>query len=266
MPELVEVKMTSEFVARHGSKNFVRMEKSPVSKVKTDLSGLPSSFNLLSESRGKEMVIDVKNDSFSKRMKVTLGMSGTWLYYDPSDEATQKYHRHTHLRVFDENGWILGLYDTRRFAKWSWRDFDLLGRSPCPFSDFDNFQQNVVDNYESHRDFERPLSEVVMNQRWFNGVGNYLRAEILYRLDKNPFAVARSLDMESVKRLTLLVNDCVSTVYKLGGGQLKDWKSPTGENPASFREWVKCYGKLGSVLDSTGRTFWFDNKWKNETD
>jgi hypothetical protein len=48
----------------------------------------------------------------------------------------------------------------------------------------------------------------------------------------------------------------------LGGGQLKDWKSPTGENPNNFKDWMKCYGKLSSKIDGTGRKFWFHPKYE----
>lgn len=260
MPELAEVKLVSEFVTKHGVRKFLRAEKSPVSKVTTDLT-IGSPFNLKSTSRGKEMVIDVvaTDASFSKRLKIALGMSGTWIYYDPSDPKTEKFHKHTHLRFVDENECILGLHDTRRFAKWSWRDFD-PNRGHCPLTDHENFRSEILANWQTNSDFKKPLSETVMNQRWFNGVGNYLRAEILHRLDLNPFSNLNELTEDDVKRLTDLTQECVSTAYQLGGGQLKDWKNPSGESPASFREWIKCYGKLEHVLDGTGRTFWFDKK------
>lgn len=40
--------------------------------------------------------------------------------------------------------------------------------------------------------FGKPIMEVLMNQQYFNGIGNYLRAEILFRIgDLNPFISAR---------------------------------------------------------------------------
>lgn len=266
MPEIAELKLTSEFVAKHGNKTFVKIEKSPVSKVKTDLAEMTyQSFSLASLSRGKEMVIDFINheDAEKKRMKVTLGMSGTWIYYDPSNLENEKYHKHTHLRITDENGFILGLYDIRRFAKWSWNDFDFRGRGPCPLSETEDFVHNLVKNWQTHKDFKKHrLAEIMMSQKWFSGVGNYLRAEILHRMDVNPFMTASELNIEEVKELCSLVIGCAVMAYKLGGGQLRDWKNPTGEDATSFKEWMKCYGKLESVTDKNGRTFWFDPKWK----
>jgi hypothetical protein len=35
--------------------------------------------------------------------------------------------------------------------------------------------------------FSRPVCEVLLNQQYFNGIGNYLRAEILFRAGIPPF-------------------------------------------------------------------------------
>jgi len=277
MPEISEVRLTSEFVNKFRSKIFIKLEKSQASKVKTDLSEMKfENFLVSSASRGKEMLLIFADSNFwktwkteppkeemFKRMKVTLGMSGAWIYYDPSDKKYEKYHKHVHLKLVDEKGFILGLYDVRRFAKWSWNDFDTK-RSPCIFREELKFSDNLRDNWYTHKDFEKQtLSEIMMNQRWFNGVGNYLRAEILYRLNRNPFMKASDLKKEDLESLIALTISCCNQSYKLGGGQLKDWKNPNGEDPSSFDEWMKCYGKLEKTLDATGRTFWYDKKWKS---
>lgn len=43
------------------------------------------------------------------------------------------------------------------------------------------FRENVLFNL-SDKAFDRPICEALLNQKYFNGIGNYLRAEILYRL------------------------------------------------------------------------------------
>lgn len=269
MPEIAEVKLTSEFIDSYRDHEFVKLEKSKVSKVKTDLSGMPENFIVRSKSRGKELtIVFVDNtvpfqDATYRRMKVTLGMSGAWVYFDPTETANEKWLKHTHLKITDTKGWILGLYDVRRFAKWSWNDFDSR-RGPCPITEQLLFSDNLRANWKKHKDFKKhKLSEILMSQKWFNGVGNYLRAEILYRLNRNPFMIASELKEEDLNNLIALTTGCSEVAYKLGGGQLKDWKSPTGEDPSTFKEWMKCYGKLEKVTDGTGRTFWFDPKWKD---
>ena len=58
-------------------------------------------------------------------------------------------------------------------------------RGPCPMFDYDNFRQNIIDNLDEPAFKNKPICEVMLNQKYFNGIGNYLRAEILYRLNKS---------------------------------------------------------------------------------
>lgn len=55
-----------------------------------------------------------------------------------------------------------------------------LGRGPDPMEEYSSFRSNIDNNLDS-RVFDKPICEVMLNQKYFNGVGNYLRAEILYR-------------------------------------------------------------------------------------
>ncbi|XP_063452876.1 endonuclease 8-like 1 isoform X13 [Pan paniscus] len=53
-------------------------------------------------------------------------------------------------------------------------------------------RENVLRNL-ADKAFDRPICEALLDQRFFNGIGNYLRAEILYRLKIPPFEKARSV-------------------------------------------------------------------------
>lgn len=46
-------------------------------------------------------------------------------------------------------------------------------------------RENVLRNL-ADKAFNRPICEALLNQRFFNGIGNYLRAEILFRLAGGP--------------------------------------------------------------------------------
>merc|ERR1712212_785471 len=58
--------------------------------------------------------------------------------------------------------------------------------------DYKSFRANVL-THLSDRAFDRPICEVLLNQKYFNGIGNYLRAEILFRLNIPPFVQAREV-------------------------------------------------------------------------
>ena len=57
-------------------------------------------------------------------------------------------------------------------------------------SRYTEFRKNVLDNLDK-TEFDKAICEAMLNQKYFNGVGNYLRAEVLYRAGVAPFAKAR---------------------------------------------------------------------------
>ena len=46
--------------------------------------------------------------------------------------------------------------------------------------EYKEFRSNILDSLED-KIFDKPLCEVMHNQKYFNGIGNYLRAEIIFR-------------------------------------------------------------------------------------
>lgn len=58
------------------------------------------------------------------------------------------------------------------------------------FFRYTDFRSNVVDNLDKP-DFDKAICETMLNQKYFNGVGNYLRAEVLHRAGVPPFLKAR---------------------------------------------------------------------------
>ncbi|KAK2103406.1 hypothetical protein P7K49_017262 [Saguinus oedipus] len=150
----------------------------------------------------------------------------------------------------------------------------------CPSRE--NVLRNLLD-----KAFDWPLCEALLDQRFFNGIGNYLRVEILYRsasrhghgdrLKIPPFEKAWSL-LEALQQprpspeLTLsqkikaklqnpdLLELCHSVpkeVVQLGG---KGYRSESREEDfAPFCTWLPCYGMPGmsSLQDRNGRTICF---------
>jgi endonuclease VIII-like 1 len=253
MPELAEVRLTADYVNRMvEKKTFFEVRKNPSHKGK--LFEHPESFKISAVSRGKEFKLLLEHSGGTEHLLMTMGMSGYFKLTPTGEEI-----KHSHLMFDAEDGTTLSFVDVRRFGKWSFNDWN-KDRGPDPVNDKNGFIDYVMSNINKPA-FSKPLHEVLMNQRYFNGIGNYLRAEILYRLDVNPFQNASELKETEITKLLQLCNQCVSEAYILGGGQLKDWKNPNGTDPSSFKEWMKCYGKMSSKEDKNGRNFWFDPKW-----
>lgn len=265
MPELAEVKIMSEYINQVSEgKKFVNVRKSDVSKVKTDLKGTWSlGFYIHSQSRGKELKIDIcwKPECFKthlggdRTLLCNMGMSGNWSFTE-----TDKTPKHAHLMFDTEDGWTLSLVDVRRFARWKWTEGWSNNRGPDPLEDWAAFVGKIIENIDS-KQFKKPMYEVLMDQEYFNGIGNYLRAEILYRIDVNPFLPAKEYLIKAPS-LFYHCHNVPREAYTIGGGQLKEWTNPFKEDKKTFAEWLKCYGKKGmsNIIDKKGRKFWYNHE------
>lgn len=273
MPECSEVRLMSDFINFVSSKEiaFEKIEKSEVSKISTDLEIFDGGvFSIESNSRGKELMIIFSiiggntNMIKEKRLLINLGMSGTFAYLDKNSVNLVKILKHSHLRILTARGNYLVLHDVRRFAKWRWVDDWSNGRGPCPLSEYQKFSNNIYNNINSNA-FNANLHELLMNQSYFNGVGNYLRSEILFRLNINPFIKANELSYDQWQELILLCHSCISDAYTLQGGKVTNYLSNTPEK--SMATWMKCYGnkKMLTIIDKNKRKFWYNPIWEEES-
>jgi endonuclease VIII-like 1 len=261
MPELAEVKLTADYVNRMVTeKTFFEVRKNPSHKGK--LFDHPESFKISAVSRGKEFKLLLEHSGGTEHLLMTMGMSGYFKVTPTGEEI-----KHSHLMFDAEDGTTLSFVDVRRFGKWSFNDWN-KDRGPDPVQEYNVFVNHIMTNLLK-RDFDKPLHEVLMNQKYFNGIGNYLRAEIVYRLDINPFQPARDVILSpKVKELFELCRDIPNQAYLLGGGNLYTWETPQElemhTSIGSWADWMKCYGnkEMCSEMDNIGRRFWFDPKWK----
>ncbi|KAG8440357.1 hypothetical protein GDO86_006200 [Hymenochirus boettgeri] len=198
MPEGPELHLASLFVNKvcNGLVFTGAVEKSTVSK-NTDVPFSCPEYTISALSRGKEVKLiltPVDDGSEGIHIIFRFGMSGCFKF-TPEDQIP----KHAHLRFYtkDTPQWILCFVDPRRFGTWvvngSWQP----ERGPCVMQEYEKFRDNVLNNL-SDKAFDKPICEVMLNQKYFNGIGNYLRAEILFRLQIPPFMPARTV-LEALK-------------------------------------------------------------------
>jgi len=263
MPELAELKLTAEYINKMAEgKVFHGVAKNPEHKGEEITIDFP--FVIEAHSRGKELMLTISTapefvtDQVEvKHLMMGMGMAGHFKWLEPG-----VFEKHAHL-VFKSESGALAFVDVRRFGKWKW-GFWNKDRGPDPISQYDEFVKNVIDNLHK-KDFDKPICEVLMNQRWFNGIGNYLRAEILFRADINPFISGREA-LTECPDIFKLCKSVSEIAYELGGGELKDWKNPFETYEQITKDWndfMLCYANknMANVMDSNGRRFWYDPIW-----
>lgn len=254
MPELAELRLTADYVniAARG-RAFRSIGKNPEHKGEA-LPQQDAEFTISAQSRGKELMLFLKTSKSETRLLMTMGMAGHFAWVGKNEQLP----KHTHLWFSGDSG-SLCFVDVRRFGKWKIASGWSSNRGPDPTLEYEAFVENLRHAARGKRG-DKPLHLAMLDQSIFSGIGNYLRAEIIYRLGSvNPFAPLREVVED--QRLAELCRDIPLIAYRLGGGQLKDWKSPTGEDPAGFREFILCYGRQVGFKDAKSRTFWMDPKW-----
>lgn len=186
-----------------------------------------------------------------------LGMFGHWFYFTSKDEisnkALQKYtSEKNHARFalhFGKSSGLLDMSDTviwyddtqsqGNFTITTWSDAvekmkeigpDLLATS-SPFRDIHPavqpslpqfFFERVTlelfsDGLREPRRSQIALCKFLMEQKYFSGIGNYLKSEILYRARLNPFRLVSTLTDDEISRL---YGNCLTTIqqaYQSGG-------------------------------------------------
>lgn len=256
MPELAELKFTADYVNQVSEDmTYVRVEKNPIHKCE-DLNIPFEKFKIKAVSKGKEMVLyflDKHSDQYIP-VRITMGMSGHFKLTNTGAEP-----KHAHLKFYRKDGTTMSFVDVRRFGKWkqgvAWSD----NRGPDPTTEYKAFWDKVMTNLTK---LKKPLYEMLMDQKYFNGIGNYLRAEIIYRAgDVDPFLPA-GMQFTRYPKLLDLCRDIPLLAYAKGGGSIKDWDNPFGDEAIQER-FMLCYGnaEMSKRKDRNGRTFWYDPKW-----
>jgi endonuclease VIII-like 1 len=264
MPEIAEIKIMSDHINnRCSGKIFNVVWKNPQHKSKTDLTEISKVLlegaQISSFSRGKELEVRFESEHNKISLFFMMGMSGNFKFIT-DQEAPPK---HTHL-IFKGENFALCMYDLRRFARWridtNWSD----KRGPCPLTEYHQFSSNIL-NLLDQKDFQKPMYEILMNQKFFNGIGNYLRAEILGRIDSDPQVPALKY-IEKNPEVLRMCYEISKQAYEIGGGRLKDWfnNEEIEDSSNNFKNWMRYYSNsevCSPIVDGTGRKFWLNKKW-----
>jgi len=165
----------------------------------------------------------------------------------------------------------------RRFGTWrcvATPDWP-IDRGPDPVSEHDAFRCGVAAAVAAHpNQFEnKPICQVMHDQSLFNGIGNYLRAEILLRAGVAPFANAKDVLAKCPAISTKLPNDkqdlltlCRDVPKEVIRLKLSKYQggnaaaaTDTDVEHTKFRQWLRVYSHDDSswAVDKEGRRIWF---------
>ncbi|NWH75379.1 NEIL1 Endonuclease, partial [Piaya cayana] len=238
-------------------------------------------FSVRAAARGKELRLTLvpsgADAAAALHLVFRFGMTGSFRL---CPAASPPRHAHLVLRTRELPPRALCFVDPRRFGSWRLGPQWQPDRGPCVITEYRDFRENVLKNLDD-KAFDKPICEALLNQKFFNGIGNYLRAEILYRLKIPPFEKARTVlealkDQEQAQRkknasLTLskklklkrdnpdLLELCHTVPMEVIAMEKNFLEPDHLDNYAAFKNWLQCYMVPGmnSLRDHNGRTIWF---------
>ena len=245
MPEGAEVKLISEFlndVCR--GKTLSHIEIQPNSKFAKGLKGWSTLKPLLPLeivsvwTRGKLIVFELAGDKF---LVNHLLMTGKWLTYQ-SDYTRlwlevgdgSKYY-FDDVRAFGKFEICLNREELRQRLKSQGPDLmlaSLLAHDLNPILSPEQEPANLktwLAVFQNKRIANKPVMDLLKDNARISGIGNYLRAEILYRARISPHRTLRSLSKGDIEILYQITLDTMYESYLLSGYTLKDYELPTGK-------------------------------------
>jgi endonuclease VIII-like 1 len=265
LPEQPEVRIMSDFINTEIRQcDVLKIEKSPISKNKCDLSVLEGKpWKVESSFRGKEMMLRFSNDDDHHNLKVNFAKIASVETFE-IDTEDPLFDRRAMLRMYTSDK-IYAISDFTRFVMWRWSDEWDNNRSPDIVTQHNDWRDHLYASRKSPY-FKRPIFDLLTDQRFFNGIGNFSRCEILCRTRFSPFTPLSEILSSDILRddFFTVTREVLNEIASLGGLQFQYWKNPFGTSNKKFNKWVRCYNKPKKsyyMKDSKGTKFWFEKKW-----
>jgi len=264
--------MATVINAHAANRTFIKCMKSAISKQSKVT--VPKKFRIAAQSRGKELMMTLTPIDSARSSVYVLCAMGMTGFFEPSS-SLKSSHKHAHLKFVASDGSVLSFVDPWRFGSWRQKgSFEWSkDRGPCPVKEHAHFRRAVADavSAKPKRFADRPICQVMHDQTLFNGIGNYLRAEVLHRAGVPPFASALealgSLPAEATENrdpdLLTLCRDVAQEVLNLKMSKYKggkDAKSEDGEQEQGrWQKWCRVYSHDDAswAVDKQGRRIWY---------
>lgn len=109
---------------------------------------------------------------------------------------------------------------------------------PCLLADNVSYE-----TFRNHVLWDQPLYRVLNDQKYIGGIGNYLRAEILYAARISPLRFVTNLSEQEMLTLYQCTMSIIRKSYECGGCALKDYEHPDGIGKSAYSAYIRVYGR-----------------------
>jgi formamidopyrimidine-DNA glycosylase len=232
MPEGPEVKITTDFLSNFIGKTFSNILILSGRYLKKDIVGLDKVFLPAKikevNCKGKFIYFTLTskvNDTCEKYFYLfsTLGMTGMW---------SKKETKHSRFSICFDDDTKLFYNDIRNFGTLKFvhskKELDKKLKSLGP----DILKEEIDCTGFKNRFLKKPnktIAECLMNQSVISGVGNYLKAEILYASKVSPNRLVKDVTNDEWHDLYFNTHVQAARSYKLGGATIATYRQPNGD-------------------------------------
>jgi DNA-formamidopyrimidine glycosylase len=241
--ELKEIRIHSGRYFRHG----------PPSGMMEVISSLPARIESV-DFYGKMIMFTLKSSNGIWWIKNTLGMSGGW-------KSAPSKHGHIEF-VTDKNSTFFT--DPRNFGTLTFiRDEKIMKRQIESIGP-NHLRDSISDDLFQERISRLPHVEIcsaLMNQSLIGGIGNYIKAEVLYRAKISPKRLVKDITKEEFSRLNRATEEVIRGSFLQGGASIRSYSGMNwerGEYPFFFQVYGRkmCHQGYPVITETTsdGRT------------
>lgn len=232
-------------------------------KITCDISVLKNKhWKIRFESRNREFLIHFLNDNLTTAhmLGIYFGKLGNF-HVCAADDLPDNF-KNSLIRLYTSNNKIFYLTDISKIAGWNIDKGFSKRFNPDILFDFDNWLDYLYEHRHSHY-FNKPVFEVMSVTKFFNGISDFSKSEILFRTRASPFMRFKDLlkDAELRDNFFDTVKKCLLEIYNRGGLQHRFWKNPYGISNELMSSWSLCYRKTNTSyfhIDEKQRKFWFN--------
>lgn len=165
----------------------------------------------------------------------TLGMSGGW-------RTSHTKHGHVEFQTDKGSVWFT---DVRNFGTLRFTDNAQLTASKKRGIGPNHLKDSISDELFEERLMKTPNSDIcqaLMNQSLIGGIGNYIKAEILYRSGISPHRKVTDLSKQEFSKLNNKCRLVIESSFGLGGSSFKNYQGLEGES-GEFPFFFQVYGR-----------------------
>lgn len=158
----------------------------------------------------------------------TLGMSGTWRFTKGNTSSLRG------IRVsLETDGQTAHYKDTRKFGTFKFFQADSEAKLEKKLQTLgpDMLSENVSEELFIERFRKRNhynICKALMDQKIVSGIGNYIKAEALYKAKINPHATVEDLTDTQLRLLCQKVKSVIYSSYQSRGASFRDYVIPDG--------------------------------------